>query len=814
MTGGLLQLKAYGSENIYLNANPQISFFRSIYRRHTNFSMENFEINYVGTPNITEDTNTTLTFNIARHGDLLGPIFLVIRLPTVYSSEGDKFQWIKNLGANIINSVTLFIAGQRICFIHGETINNYYRLQKDYAANLNYNELIGHSSTFYNPTMINPKTGTKTYRFSSYNPSIIGVNLYIPIPLYFTNNSGLYLPLIALQRAEIQIVVELKKICELYTIVEKRKTVNLYNKRIKPNPLDSSQSIKNFIKEKSLKQAFHIHLDCQYIFLDNDERTQFADLPHEYLIEQIQYRRFFGITNHNIFELGFFHPTKEIRFYLRKTDNGVDFNQWSNYGNNDNYGEKYMEGLLNSAEYRSEMTLNYIRTQMSQNLVMASLNILNDAKFLMNGQDRTNNLPYRYWNILQPFQYHLGSTVYPFEENDFFNVFSFSLEPDNFQPSGSCNLTNLKSFQLEINTVEPPLSKYTIVSSYIITFADPIYSNKWRNPNYNKNNTIDNVFRSLFEFYSLETTLQEPIDSTDDQQNPIIINNGIGNVYGSYIRIGDDRVEMKFNVKISPVKYIISENGSILDNKIINHTNCIMEFFDIKDIYYLTPLNEFTLTITQLEITFVNRDQPINNEYNLQFFNMNVTTNLYDTYISNITQDEYNTLIKPIIQSTNLPYNLAYKTLQTILTEQIQSVLQQNTSTQNSIPNSFEIISLDLDNLKIYGVLTVNNIRYNTIFSFGKNFTRNDNLYIIPLTGFICNIYEERSLNFSPSDQIANFPQQFIPYSIIIFKIIEHTNINPNNLKNYLWNYDLFIEAHNYNLLRISNGTGAVAYTT
>ena len=801
MTGGLLQLKAYGSENIYLNANPQISFFRSIYRRHTNFSMENFEINYVGTPNVTEDTNTTLTFNISRNGDLLGPIFLVISLPTIYSSESDNFQWIKNIGANIINSVTLFIAGQRICFINGETINNYYRLQKDYAANLNYNELIGHSPTFYNPTMINPKTGSKTYRFSSYNPSILGVNLYIPIPLYFTNNSGLYLPLIALQRAEIQIVVELKKICELYTIVEKRKTVNLYNKRIKPNPLDSSQSIRNFIKEKSLKQAFHIHLDAQYIFLDNDERTQFADLPHEYLIEQIQYRKFFGITNHNIFELGFFHPTKEIRFYLRKTDNGADFNQWSNYGNNDNYGEKYMEGLLNSSQYRSEMTLNYIRTQMSQNLVISSLNILNDAKFLMNGQDRTNNLPYRYWNILQPFQYHLGSTVYPFEENDFFNVFSFSLEPDNFQPSGSCNLTNLKSFQLEINTVEPPLSKYTILASYIILFSDTIYSNRWRNPNYSTINTIDNVFRSLFEFYSLETTGQLQTDST--------INNGIGIVYGSYIRIGNDKVEKKFNVKISPVQYIISENGSIIDNTIINHTNCVMEFFDIKDIYYSTPQNEFRLTISQLELKFVYIDQPINKEYNLQFLNINVLTNIFDTYISHISFDEYNKLVQPI----NQPYNTVYKTLQTILTEQIKTVLLQNPSAQTVNSNSFEIIALDLVNLKIYGLITVSNIRYNTIFSFA-NFIRNDNLYIIPLTGFICNIYEEHSLTFATNDQIANFPQQFIPYSIIIFKIIEHTNINPNNLKNYLWNYDLFIEAHNYNLLRISNGTGAVAYTT
>jgi len=808
MTGGLLQLKAYGSENIYLNANPQISFFRSVYRRHTNFSMENFEINYIGTPNITEDTNTTFTFNINRYGDLLGPIFLVIRLPSIYSSENDKFQWIKNLGANIINSVTLFIAGQRICFINGETINNSYRLQKDYSTNLNYNELIGHSPTFYNPTMLNPNTNTITYKFSSSNPSIIGVNLYIPIPLYFTNNSGLYLPLIALQSAEVQIVVELKKICELYTIVETRKTNSLYNKRIKPNPNNNNHSILKFIKETSLKQAFQIHLDAQFIFLDNNERTQFAELPHEYLIEQIQYRRFFGINSHNILDLVFFHPTKEIRFFLRKTDNGVEFNQWSNYGNNDNYGEKYMEGSLNNFQYRSEMIINNIRQQMSENLSIASLNVLTDAKFLMNGQDRTNNLPFRYWNILQPFQYHLGSTVYPFDENDLFNIFSFSLEPDNFQPSGSCNLTNLKSFQLEINTVEPPLSKYLFLASYIITLSNNVFSNSWRNPVYNTNNSIDNVFRSLFEFYSLETTSINPKTIVDNQNIRIVFNEGIGRVYGTYIAYNNT----KFNVKIEPVRYDILENGSMKDNKIMNGPNCRMQFYPITDIYFQTPLLQSTLTINTLELNFVYRDQPTTNEYVLQFVNINVLSNVYDTYNTNISQSEYNSLVNSLVQTTKLPYNTVYKSLESLLTEQITNILEDNSQRTNMF-NSYVIVAVDFTNFKIYGTLLVNQIRYNTIFTF-RNVQKDGNTYIIPLTGMICNIYPEDKLNFQSFDQINNFPQQFLPYSIIIFTMIPLNNNNPDNLKNYLWNYDLFVEAHNYNLLRISNGTGAVAYST
>ena len=138
-----------------------------------------------------------------------------------------------------------------------------------------------------------------------------------------------------------------------------------------------------------------------------------------------------------------------------------------------------------------------------------------------------------------------------------------------------------------------------------------------------------------------------------------------------------------------------------------------------------------------------------------------------------------------------------------------------------------EIIAVDFVNFKIYGKITVvqkktTNVNgsifetisketYNTIFNFA-NVYRSGNYYVIPLTGFIMNVYPQNDLNFT--NQIPNFPQQFQPYSLIIFSMIELNNNNPDNLKNYLWNYDLFIEAHSYNLLRVADGTGAVAYST
>lgn len=829
MTGGLLQLKAYGTENIYLNSNPQISFFRSIFRRHTNFSLENFEINYNGTPNLTEDLSTTYTFNIRRYADLLGPIFVVVKLPAIFSSAEQQFRWIKNIGSNIIQSATLFIAGQRICRLEGPTINNYYRLQKNYPANLNYNELIGHSPSLYNPTMIDPTTNLPTYKFAppeKNSPSINETHLHIPIPFYFTGNSGLYIPLIALQKAEVQIVIEMRKINDLYTVVENRRTKPLFNKRVRPNFIDSTQSILNFTKEMVLKQAFTIHLDCQYVFLDNNERAQFADLPHEYLMEQVQYKKFFGITDHVIFDIPFFHPTKEIRFFFRKTDNGMLFNQHTNYGNNDFYGEKYLEGTLNSAEYRDELTLNYIRAQLSENYENAAISILKTARFIMNGQDRTRNFNERYWNLLQPFQYHLGSTVYPFQENDNMYCFSFSLEPDNFQPSGSCNMTNLKNFQIDIQTVLPPVQNFIILAHYILEFDNPIYNHNWRNPNCSSLNTINNVFYRFFEFYSLQTFK----GSTNT-----------GCVYGSYQMnqvVNGNNVLQKYNVKIEPVQYVLNANGTIQNNTITHAPNCKMYFYNANDDYYTSNNLVMVLNMIKVELYFFYSEQPIQNDFSLLFFNINSTINSFNTYQTTIDRQTYTAFINFIPTITQL-YSSLFKTIDQILSEQIMKEMRSvmpdiyvDKSEEETFENILNLTTVDLVNNKIYGVFSliqkktininglsqvlITNTKYLVYFIYSNIYINSSDskqtTYTVPLTNSTMFAFFES--DNSLSTPIPNFPNVLQNYSLIIFRINNLSNNNPNNLKNYLWAYDLFVEAHNYNLLRISDGTGAEAYST
>jgi len=822
MTGGLLQLKAYGSENIYLNANPQLSFFRSVYRRHTNFAMENFEIPYEGTIGLTEDSNSTFVFKMKRYADLLGSVYLTLTLPAIYSSKEQSFQWIKNIGANIIRTAGLYISGQKIVELTGDTINNLHRISRNYSTNLNYNQMIGHVDELYNPIMKSIDNKYVYRESDGIAPSIPVQRLYIPLCFYFCFNSGLYLPLVALQNSEVEIIIELRKITELYTVINNKRNHIKYGKRVNPNPNDSNESLLKFIKEKSIKLAFTVNLDANYLFLDNDERLQFSKLPHEYLIEQYQYKNIFGIIDHELIDMHFFHPTKEIIFYARKSDCNL-FNQWSNFSNLDSYNNFFIEGGLNNNETRSEFELNHMRQQIINDISNNSIYLLKTAKFKMNGQDRTRDLPEQYYRNVQTFQYHLGSNNYPFNEYDHFNIFTFSLEPDLFQPSGSCNLTNLKSFQLDLYTVLPPIFKSLKLGHYILEIENNSRLNsEFRNPLYS-DKLIDNVYNCYLDVISG--------DSSDNINKKL---------YGTYLIDSNN-----LNVVFYPVQYTLV-NGSIQNNTIILD-NSKMYFYNHDDIYYKKNIGVFN--VKKGEVYFKYLEKEIQISYNLQFISINTKPNPYqplnssetiiqdyDTYYTQITQTYFNSLVSTINNANTRSLKALYKTEDQIMMEEIENnILSLKTKNINSSftmpdqlqrsvlpPNIFTLHYVDFVNKKIYGKIQINQTANNRIdrvtYYCTMNFTyvyQTQNTYIIIFNNSISDVNYFKS--FLLNDIFLKVPiadQVLQRYSLIVFQLITANNQDPNDLKNYMWKYDLTIEARNYNLLRIVNGQGALAYST
>ena len=253
MAGGLLQLSAYGAQDVYLTGNPQITFFKMVYRRYTNFSMETISQPFNGPSNLAQSTNIQLKCKINRNADLINGMFFTFDIPNIFSSYAEtqelidgelqdskinyKFKWIKNLGTTIINRINISIGGQIIDTHYGEWLSIWSELNCSFEKQDTYNRMIGNIPEIYDPS--NAQGNNGFYPSSSLNPnetkdpddftqklnpfrappSIRKRSLIIPLIFWFCQYPGHALPLIALQYHDIDILIELRPLIDLYLII-------------------------------------------------------------------------------------------------------------------------------------------------------------------------------------------------------------------------------------------------------------------------------------------------------------------------------------------------------------------------------------------------------------------------------------------------------------------------------------------------------------------------------------------------------------------------------------------------------------------
>ena len=321
MGGGLMQLVAYGAQDIYLTGNPQITFFKVVYRRHTNFSMEAIEQTFNGQA----DFGRKVTCTISRNGDLIHRVYLQVVLPSVtcdgIKADGNDrytgkvscsycFRWTNYIGHVLIRSVEVEIGGQRIDKHYGDWLNIWNELTQEPGKQAGYDNMVGNTITL---------TGTG-HNFTE------TTTLYVPLQFWFCRNPGLALPLIALQYHEVKINVEFRQKEETYitssTVIE-----------------CSGNTLGCTVCVPSLEQAT---LFVDYIYLDTDERRRFAQVSHEYLIEQLQFTGDESVTSTNVkVKLNFNHPCKELIWVVQRDDviapmttvsgRTAQTNQWNNY---------------------------------------------------------------------------------------------------------------------------------------------------------------------------------------------------------------------------------------------------------------------------------------------------------------------------------------------------------------------------------------------------------------------------------------------------------------------------------------------------
>ena len=372
MGGGLMQLVAYGAQDIYLTGNPQITFFKVVYRRHTNFAMESVE----QTLNGSVAFGNKVTATVSRNGDLVGRMYVEA---TVAADAGDDVR--ANPGSALLSEI--------VCEIGGQQIDKHYGHWLETWAELTELNDRGSVTTIADDAAVTHSVGTNIQAMACMGgvqgqtgSSIAGLPepLFIPLQFWFNRNPGLALPLIALQYHEVKVSLTFAAASDV----------------VVTGVLSAS-------------------LWADYIYLDTDERRRFAQVSHEYLIEQLQFTNSGSSSSH---DLTFNHPVKELI--------------WTG-----------QPGAASATAGPSTPTA--VGVGVGSNA--------EKYKLVLNGHDRFAARDFRYFTRAQVHAHHTGyGGVLPGTAGcaDSIAVYSFALKPEEHQPSGTCNFSRIDNAQLKI----------------------------------------------------------------------------------------------------------------------------------------------------------------------------------------------------------------------------------------------------------------------------------------------------------------------------------------------------------------------------
>jgi hypothetical protein len=418
MAGGLMQLVAYGAQDVYLTGQPKVTFFQAVYKRHTNFAMENI----IQTVNGTASNGGRVSVTIARNGDLVGNMYVALQpqatCPLTSTNKLADLNWVAE---RAVQDVELTIGGQRI----DKHYQAWWRL---------YSELF---LTDMDKTQWGKMTGAS-------NVPTNDTRVYLPLLFFFNRNPGLYLPLIALQYHEVRLDFNL------------------------------SSYFANFFNTSRFE------VWANYVYLDTEERRRFAQKGHEYLIEQLQHTGADAITttgSDQLIRLSYNHPVKELIWcysdpaYPGKADAatlaaGTNYNSSWNFTTNcanvnvtsnlslfqtsNNFVQPHIAGSPHlftggGVQFAANAFWSEDGTQSATAALNLEVGPLSAFRLILNGQDRFASQPGKYFNTVQPFYHHTG-TPYPG-----IYCYSFALQPEEHQPTGTCNFSRIDNAQVAVN---------------------------------------------------------------------------------------------------------------------------------------------------------------------------------------------------------------------------------------------------------------------------------------------------------------------------------------------------------------------------
>ena len=317
MGGALMQLVAYGAQDVFLTGSPEITYWKVSYRRHTNFAMESIEQTFNGQA----DFGRRVSCTISRNGDLAYRTYVQVTLPEINQdmagSSGDVYaRWLDFPGEQLISQVEIEIGGQRIDRQYGDWMHIWNQLTLSSEQQRGYYKMIGHTTqlTYLVDKDFADINGPCSAaggpgQVCAPRKSLPETTLYIPLLFWFCRNPGLALPLVALQYHEVKINIDFRPIGECLWAVSSISAAS------------GSVSVTQAYQQSLVAASIYV----DFIFLDTDERRKMASNPHEYLIEQLQYTGDESVgSSSNKIKINFNHPCKEL-IWVVQPDANVDY---------------------------------------------------------------------------------------------------------------------------------------------------------------------------------------------------------------------------------------------------------------------------------------------------------------------------------------------------------------------------------------------------------------------------------------------------------------------------------------------------------
>jgi hypothetical protein len=430
MGGGLLQLVAYGAQDVYLTGNPQITFFKVAYRRHTNFALEAIEQTFNGNATY----GSRVTCQITRNGDLINRIYFVGTIKnnntaatTAAGTDNNCVALVPYFGLKLLKTIELEIGGQRIDKHYSEWLYIWNELSLPIGKRDGYKLMVG---------------GDKLNR-SIVLESTQEYSVYVPLEFWFCRNVGLALPLIALQYHEVKINIEFENISNMTDTgknYSRRATELTDNKESSTTLSEIEEMNSGFSGKPNLLTLTAASLWVDYIFLDTDERRRFAQLSHEYLIEQLQFTGSDTVTGNSTSQksirMNFNHPCKELIWVIKPTAKTTD------------------------TKYLGDPYWNNFTDRNTDNQYILAKNPVTKAKLQLNGNDRFADRDGTYFSLVQPYQHHENT---PNIFNTGINVYSFAIKPEEHQPSGTLNMSRIDTAVLSVaSRVDGSIYIYTV----------------------------------------------------------------------------------------------------------------------------------------------------------------------------------------------------------------------------------------------------------------------------------------------------------------------------------------------------------------